>query len=240
MYIPQQIGIPSKAREQVVYVETAPPDELKELFYCTWELQTTAPLDSSFMYLVLPDVCTDVIFDLHTAEAEKAFVMSSGNSAEEINLGKSFHFVGIRFFPGVLTSRYIQELSGSKDVQTVWQQLRVAPSHTDRNVILLHYADKLLKQGHAAKNYLMHQVLSHAQELRTVQDIETLTGYTRRQLQRIFRQQTGLAPRDFLKILRFQQALDNGTSDIYTDQSHLIREFKRITGSTPTSFKAKY
>lgn len=240
MYIPQQVGIPAEARPGVIYDETAPPDEYRELLYCTWELRTTMPLESDFMYLVLPDICTDIIFDLDGSSSEGLFIMRSGNRAEEINLGKDFHFVGIRFLPGVVANEYMQNKAHASDLQRMCRQLQAADTEGARRLILLECVAALLAQASVTKNYLMHQVVAHSQELHTVGDIEALTGYTRRQLQRIFRRQTSLSPRDFLKVLRFQQALSSGASDMYADQSHLIKEFKRVTGLTPTGFKAKY
>jgi AraC-like DNA-binding protein len=240
MYAPQQIGMPNQAHGQVVYKESLPPPELRELLYCTWELRVTAPLPEDFMYLVLPDICTDIIFDLQAAGPEKAFVMASGSSAQEINLGRSFHYVGIRFFPGVLKSEYVQGSAQHKELTEVWQRLSAAATEAERQTVLTQYVTTLLSRGDAAKNYLMYQVVAHSEELQSVADIEALTGYTRRQLQRIFREQTGLPPRDFLKVVRFQQALASGARDTYADQSHFIKEFKRITGLTPSTFKARY
>jgi AraC-like DNA-binding protein len=66
----------------------------------------------------------------------------------------------------------------------------------------------------------------------------------RRQLERRFNHEVGVSPKTFARILRFQAALvsapeaDNW-SDVahahgYADQSHLIRDFKALTGQPPT------
>jgi len=71
-------------------------------------------------------------------------------------------------------------------------------------------------------------------------------GVGTRQLERRFRERVGLGPKRFAKVLRFQSvfrraflderpwahlALDCG----YYDQSHFIREFKSITGRSPSA-----
>lgn len=238
--MPLQIGVPHEARERVVYAEHPPSKGLEELVYCTWELRTAESLVNDFIYLVLPDICTDIIFDLHPQDNENVFVMASGSDAQEINLGKTFHFMGVRFFPGTLKRDYMQRSANSNEIANTWRQLNSTKTESDRFDILLRYVALLQAQGEVAKNYLLHQVISHSQDMHTVGDIEVLTGYTRRQLQRIFREQTCLTPRDFLKVLRFQQTLHSESDTRYADQSHLTKEFKRITGLTPARFKTKY
>ncbi len=71
-----------------------------------------------------------------------------------------------------------------------------------------------------------------------------------RYLSQLFSQYTGLAPKLFHKINRFQHSLSliNSTEQKltsiaydagYFDQSHFIREFKLFTGTTPSSFSAQ-
>lgn len=72
-------------------------------------------------------------------------------------------------------------------------------------------------------------------------------GMTPRYLHKLVFQHTGLAPKSFNKIRRFQHSLklitDNNsplTSIAYDcgyfDQSHFIRDFKSFTGTTPTAY----
>ncbi|HEY5823639.1 MAG TPA: AraC family transcriptional regulator [Cyclobacteriaceae bacterium] len=72
---------------------------------------------------------------------------------------------------------------------------------------------------------------------------------TERTLERQFVEQTGIAPKQFIKIIQFNTSLRqlseeeySKLSDIayeneYADQSHFIRMFKKFTGKTPLEFQ---
>ncbi len=70
-------------------------------------------------------------------------------------------------------------------------------------------------------------------------------GVSARQLRRLTQLHLGLLPRDFARVLRFQytlKAINSGSyrtawTDHYYDQPHYIREFKRLSGLTPTEFR---
>ncbi|HET9143901.1 helix-turn-helix domain-containing protein [Actinophytocola sp.] len=73
-------------------------------------------------------------------------------------------------------------------------------------------------------------------------------GWSRRHLVNRFRQQVGLAPKTFARVLRFDRLYarlgapgpvrwtDLAAEHGYYDQAHLIREFREFTGLTPTEF----
>lgn len=79
-----------------------------------------------------------------------------------------------------------------------------------------------------------------------VNQIAALIGCSPRQLEREFRAHAGLSPKALARVIRFQNllwlvgenalrqwssvALDGG----YADQSHMVREFRELTGQTPT------
>lgn len=80
-----------------------------------------------------------------------------------------------------------------------------------------------------------------------INNISAKYGITPRYLHKLVFQHTGLAPKSFNKIKRFQHSLKliNNTEYPFTsiaydsgyfDQSHFIRDFKSFTGTTPTSY----
>jgi AraC-like DNA-binding protein len=81
----------------------------------------------------------------------------------------------------------------------------------------------------------------------SVADVAARTGYSARRFIAIFRDEVGLAPKQFQRIARFGRALGavDGTSvdwmDValkcgYFDQAHLIHEFRELSGVTPTAY----
>lgn len=236
MYRPRQIGIPAALHDGVLYTEHTPPKNLNKIVFYTWELRATQLLNQDCQYLVLPDICTDIIFDLQATHPNNtAFVMTSGNNAVSINLGRSFHFVGIRFLPGVVPKD--MTITGAEHLLQNQLSKTVA---TDRQVLLHNYIVSLLTQGRITASQLFYRILQRVDHATKVGDLEKISGYSDRHLRRVFIEQTGLSPSNFLKVLRFQHTLDSTAESSYADQSHLIKEYKRITGFTPRIFKATY
>ncbi len=83
----------------------------------------------------------------------------------------------------------------------------------------------------------------------TVSQLSKWFNTSTRSLQRQFRDDIGISPKDLMHIFRINKALrmmtDNNESDLseigylsgYYDQSHFIRDIKKITGITPGKLK---
>lgn len=78
------------------------------------------------------------------------------------------------------------------------------------------------------------------------------TGYTERHIERLFLESIGISPKSFANIVKlhsFLQQIKTNTKKTnlteiayhagYADQSHLIREFKKHTGMTPSLYTKK-
>lgn len=83
----------------------------------------------------------------------------------------------------------------------------------------------------------------------TVKMLAETTCLGKRQFERVFRDTVGMNPKEYARIVRFQKALwlmqtgENNYAGIasecgYADQSHFIREFKTMSGHTPSSLLA--
>ncbi|HVX28217.1 MAG TPA: helix-turn-helix domain-containing protein [Parafilimonas sp.] len=83
----------------------------------------------------------------------------------------------------------------------------------------------------------------------TIKELEKKTGYSSRWLNIKFIEKIGVSPKNLASIIRFKQyyeAFVNNTDsaffrkdfyELYYDQSHFIKDFKRFTGLPPTRFE---
>ena len=82
----------------------------------------------------------------------------------------------------------------------------------------------------------------------TVEELSSTCCLSKKQFEREFYTLVGMNPKEYIRIARFQKALallEHKRNDInhaqiayasgYSDQSHYIREFKRLSGYTPNS-----
>jgi len=82
-----------------------------------------------------------------------------------------------------------------------------------------------------------------------VKELEKKTGYSSRWLNMKFNDKLGVSPKSLASIIRFKQyyqAFINGNEksffkndfyELYYDQSHFIKDFRRFTGLPPTKFE---
>ena len=79
-----------------------------------------------------------------------------------------------------------------------------------------------------------------------ITDLADTACLSKKQYERIVREYIGMNPKEFARVVRFQKAMRMlqcgernyaaiGAECGYSDQSHLIREFKSMTGHTPKS-----
>ncbi len=195
----------------------------------------------------MPDACIDIIFDCHTDTSP--FVMSPHLSIEEINLEKTFHYMGIRLQPGVLTHTIVDPktiIGQQRDITQIGDIDLQIYNHRLHNAdaqffILEELLSKLLDQNLVMQNNFINTIVEHMQRRYSVEEIANLTSYSTRQFRRKVKEQTGFSPVQLLRVIRFQEALStNDVSLRFADQSHLIKEFRDITGSSYSHFKNQF
>ncbi|WP_316633854.1 AraC family transcriptional regulator [uncultured Flavobacterium sp.] len=91
-------------------------------------------------------------------------------------------------------------------------------------------------------------IITHKGKI-TIKELREKLHITERTFERLFMNQIGVNPKQFTKIIQFQNSLDQLSKEDYslltdivfengfTDQSHFIRTFKKYTGKTPTKFQ---
>ncbi|PTX54295.1 AraC-like DNA-binding protein [Litoreibacter ponti] len=244
MYDPKGNG-KDKAVQTVTFNEAEPPAHLRGIVHRFLELKTHDPLAEPYRFHALPDACTYVIFDQLSPEVTGVAKLRA--QSEEFDLGHAFHFVNIRFLPGVwqasdepithgqLTDPY----TGGLPLRAVGRDLAGREFATQQD-ILSALVETWLETGLVAPNPVTEQIFRHLDDIVSVADMAEVSNLSARQLQRVLKRTTGFAPHDFLKVLRLQQSLNGEDTWSYADQSHFIHSFRRATGYTPGKYARKF
>jgi len=101
------------------------------------------------------------------------------------------------------------------------------------------------RQIHPAVAHALHRLPTAS----NVRDVVKETGYSQRRFIALFREEIGLTPKVFCRLLRFQRFLsqlkaqpaamwaDLAYDAGYSDQAHFNREFREFTGVTPGEYR---
>lgn len=175
--------------------------------------------------------------------------MTPHTVSEVLCLGRAFHYVGIRLFPGVWRGELDTVVGGFIDTPKIGsvsvaseckKLIFTKKDFSSQQVILVKIVRQLAHEKFVVANAAMVKILNNAHTLRTVADMSALVNMSPRQLQRTLKQVTGFSPHDFLKVLRFQQSFGRHYLAFYADQSHFIHSFRKITGYTPGEYAQKF
>ncbi len=244
MYDPIKDGV-DKSVQSVRYTEARPPDNLSDFVHSFWELKTEVRLPDEFCLHALPDACVNILFN--QADTRIAGVTALRTTYEVLNLGKEFHYVGIQFLPGVwqgdqhettdsfVGTPYIGDLPL---IETSKELARL--DFTAKQPVFSELVHQLVDQQQVAVNTVTAAILSNIDTILSVADMAAATNMSPRQLQRTLKKSTGFSPHDLLKVLRLQQSFKQHYLDTYTDQSHFIHSFRKITGYTPAQYYRKF
>lgn len=244
MYDPIQDGI-DKTALSVRYSVDKPPGHLSSVVHCYWELKTEATLSEDFCLHAVPDACVNILFN--QADTEIAGVTALRTTYEVLNLGKSFHYVGIQLIPGVwqgnpqeIADQFVgTPYSGELPLVATSRQL-VLRGFCGKQELMTGLVQWFIDANLVVRNPVTERILAKLDDIRTVADMAAVACISARQLQRNLKKATGFSPHDLLKVLRIQQSFKQHYLDLYADQSHYIHSFRKITGYTPAKYIDKF
>jgi AraC-like DNA-binding protein len=211
------------------------------------------------MTLAIPDGCVDIVFDCH-AEHPQARVCGTTLEARGADMQHNHRYFGVRFAPGVIPDfldvmaeeipdREFSFLDVVPDARLAFEQI-VQTHDFSRQIMLFnaYFTSRLMRKASAVTS-LVIQTMRHLNGNIRIDQLESLTGYTCRTIQRQFRQDTGMSPKAFSRILRCQSAINTihlrdelSFCDLafdlgFSDQSHFLREFKKFVSTTPCDYQ---
>lgn len=208
---------------------------------------------------VPPDGNVDLLFQLSRGRC-RIHLFGPATRPMLVSGDRGDAFVGIRFLPGraprladvthadLLDSHFVLDRVFGAGADELGERLSrlVARPRADLAGKAL---EALLRRGdrRPMAGPVCFRAAQAASTLRgrvSVEGLAGLAGVSRRGLERAFVSQLGLRPKLFLRLMRLQRALEGlglpgrGHADLaaacgFSDQAHMVREFRALAGRTP-------
>ncbi|GAA3521395.1 helix-turn-helix domain-containing protein [Aquimarina addita] len=257
------------------YQTFEPHSDLKSLVSCYWTLEVPMQSDPQKQRIV-PDGCIEMAFILgddikrYTSENDyilqpRAMVLGQTIDPfyiEPTGFVKSF---AVRFYPYGFANFVTEPISNLANKETPINQLFemenaedleqkiIKAESTEQRISIIEkfLLDELNNErtiNRIVKN-TVHTLLS-TNGSASIQSILKGDLSKRRQLERNFKKQIGVSPKQLGKVIRLQTALkmlltpkSDNLTDIaykskYFDQAHFIKDFREFTGTNPKEFLA--
>ncbi len=241
-----------------MYQEIKPSKRLRHIIDSFWTFSNNK---TSKNYKVLPDACSDLIFDFNRNKSFLSGIMTNYQLRE---LGPESNLMGVRFktekfgslskIPPLETKNLRIELAhvfSAKNL-TILNRLSDLEKITDKVALLENFMDTSFRQNEQRQDQMIISVAQHIRSMHgmvPIGDLAKSHHISLRQLQRRFKNYIGLTTKEFSNIVRFKHAkkvitnfketsllaiaFDTG----FYDHSHMTHEFNRISGENPSYFR---
>jgi AraC-like DNA-binding protein len=243
--------------------EFEPPEELRDAIKCFW--YNSRDVQSDFE--VTPDGYAEIIFHFGSGISYNGgllpspFMMGLLNQPVLFYTKNRLEIIGVRCYPWTVFD-LLGLPSGKEDVHIFEHPIAGLQSSLNK----LMEAGKVAEAVAAITQYFLHArsgvavdsmlfkagvAMGKANGTMPVSEVAAAAHATVRTLERKFKQSSGYTVKDVSGLMRFEQVRnqlwlhpDTNIAGLahelgYTDQSHLSREFKRYSGSTPAVFARK-
>lgn len=226
--------------------------------------------DASRVYdeqMLHPDGGSGVIFNfadplMFDGAAHRPGMLVAGPqlTSTRLQLAGQVKLMGVRFHPGMGAAFFgmsLDELCGFHDADELRPELsylteQLADLTRDVQQALVERAlvARLRDlQGHRSPVQLLLTRIAASQGRERLADLLREVPLGQRQLERLFRYQVGLTPKQYSRIQRValvrhqlragEPLLDTAMACGYSDQAHFIRDFKAVVGMTPGQYRSR-
>lgn len=249
------------------YNEFIPRIELAPYIECFWVFNWPKNMKKPYLHTVVPDQCSDIIFDVGSVrhddyDLKGTMFVGVMTRSIEVTLKPGNCLMGIRFKPyGAVcflkhNSANIRDRIVSADILNlkdffIKKKLVTIKEQKERFSFLENFLFNKLNTVNEINKHVEQAVrlISNSKGTISVSAISKRQGISSRHLARIFLENTGLSPKEFMSIQRFQYALQQITNGPeapdwaslsaelgFHDQAHFIHQFKKIMGKTPGDY----
>ncbi|MEM8568401.1 MAG: helix-turn-helix domain-containing protein [Bacteroidota bacterium] len=221
-----------------------------------WILEGTASEEVPYRHSTIPDGTGQLLFFIKgSIEGQNTVYYGPSIESGEYILSEDFCIFGVCFYPFSIpflcctsAEKLLNKALSLNEIKplgetVVVDKILTAERHQERSHYFEDVIAKLIMQRKAKPS----QIFAKIRHMLTSNDDTMLVNPTR-QLQRLMKRHTGFTPKQFSKILRLQNAIDEkqarnltelaGLSGYY-DQSHFSNDFKQLTGKTPKEYFVK-
>ena len=237
-------------------IEYIPHGSISDFVQLVWFY----PTSKEKVYEILPDGCIDVVFELFE-NYTSCLVFGTTTQKQRFALKSEADYFGIRFRPGMaryflafpaneLTNNY---LALGNFLGVISDQFLEVDSFTNRLALI---TNSMLNQvkSHNVKvapiDYAVRLIQKNNGNVR-LDYLSSQCNLSTKQLQRTFIKTIGVTPKTLCRIMRVRATINaitklQPTKEVnlaelafdmhYSDQSHMCRDFRLLTGYTPASF----
>lgn len=261
LYSPMRSRIDNYENLNLNFYKVDPSSYLSKYIYSYWKLDAGGGCIKSFDVNIIPTGCIDLMFN--KTASHYMYIYGSSKKAFKEKIISSPDIFGIRFLPGQINRFFKLPFEDiyknpirfnrlmEREFVEFEEQLFSVDTFSERIIIMEDYLRKqLLKNEFSVNNNLLnavHSILKNRGNI-SVEDISREISLSSRYTRKLFKEQLGITPKEFAKVIRFQNAyrtllenphnkqiylaIENG----YSDQAHFINEFKDYTGITPAKY----
>jgi AraC-like DNA-binding protein len=209
---------------------------------------------------ILPDGCVDLIFNLgedfstdtetFVMQNEKVYLVGTMTRYKQTVNKPGTYLLGIRFKPGGFTHFFRHASLVESTDKTIEFDKRLLPHINATTQNIIQSLDRFFLQKFTRPRNSILPVITDITQRQGQISVESLARVhfiTLRQLERCFKEHTGLSPKKFVNFVRYQFALKTiqthtctkSLADIafdygYYDHSHLTNEVKKYSGLLPS------
>jgi len=239
------------------YREFPPADDLRPFVACTWVRLVRRP-GGEASDAILPDGCADIM----AYDNQPPLVAGPDAVTRRVKLRDGLVITGIRLRPGACRAilgcpaeRLVNGSMPLSDIATgateLHRRLLLSDNLFGRLALLENWVRFVLERATANDRAVIAACrLLGANPKIEIGDVARRLGWNVRMIHRQFIAACGYSPKHFQRIMRMQGALrvahsmpvarlgDLAAAAGYSDQAHMTRDFRDITGFTPAAYFA--
>ena len=240
-----------------------PPSYLSDIVRCFWMFECDENSFKPRVFQSMADGYAEMIFQYGGGFAElnktPFYLRTPKSNVGQFTLTSNTGMFGVRFFPNAMRDLLgipagelvngvykVSELFG-REAKELEDRLYTA-NLAEKVSLIATFLGRLIKYSEEdVMTPVVRNVIQHEGDI-SIRTLQQSSGYSERQFERRFAACSGFSPKQFARIIRFQNVKQKyatgnfrnlaelAQASNYFDQSHFIREFKEFSGLHPKTY----